>query len=226
MTPAEQRATERIKEVAQIADVVRGYVKNLRVSGAHLVALCPFHADRNSPSLEVTPAKGLFHCWGCGKAGDVFSFIQAAEGVSFFEARRILAQRYGIRLDGLSTASELAAARRQRAYNQKIEAECAWFWRWLTCWAENYRVLCGQGAAVASEWLERYSYLRRDVAVSRLLAAIGAASPVALAGVYRRVRGAVWVAAAREKDMPVRDGLTAWFGSGAVADERMATWEM
>ena len=78
MTPAEQRATERIKEVAQIADVVRGYVKNLRVSGAHLVALCPFHADRNSPSLEVTPTKGLFHCWGCGKAGDVFSFSQAA----------------------------------------------------------------------------------------------------------------------------------------------------
>jgi hypothetical protein len=224
MTPAFERATQQIKELAQIADVVRGYVPNLRVSGPHLVGLCCLHGDKNTPSLEVTPSKGLFHCWGCGAAGDVFSWIQAAEGVSFPEARRILGARYGIRLDGLSTYSEIQAARRQRAYNKTIEAECLWFWRWLRAWLQRLRLLYQEALACSETWLERYGWMRRDVAASRLLAAMGTASPASLVGVYRRCRGAGWVVAARGADMAVRDGLTAWFGSGAVADERMATW--
>ena len=259
MTPAFERATQQIKELANIADVVRGYVPNLRVSGPHLVGICPFHTEKTA-SFEVTPAKGLFHCWGCGVGGDALRFVQLAEGVSFLDARRILAHRYGVRLDRPSTASEIAAARRRRAYNQVLEAECIWFWRWLRAWLQRLRVLYQEALARSETWLERYAYLRRDVAASRLLAALGTgisaygrtrednqmdsdnraavglpssvpsgriirpANAASLVAAYRRLRGAGWVVAARERDMAVRDGLTAWFGSGAVADERMRTW--
>ena len=201
MTPAEQRATEKIKECCDLAALVQHYIP-LRKTGAAWMGKCPFHGGgkERTGSFEVS-ANGLFHCFSCSAAGDAFTFIQRIEGVSFMEARRILGQRYGICLDGLSTASEIAAARRQRAYAQKIEAECAWFWRWLAAWLERCRPLYQEAATLAETWLERYGYLRRDVRASRLLAAIGAASPVALAGAYRRVRGAAWVAAAREKDM-------------------------
>lgn len=70
----------------------------LKRAGRDFVGLCPFHQEK-TPSFSVSPAKQIFKCFGCGAGGDVFTFIQLREGVSFVEALRILADRAGIDYD-------------------------------------------------------------------------------------------------------------------------------
>jgi DNA primase len=75
---------ERIKRATPIEKVVGEYLK-LRTSGNNLVGLCPFHED-HTPSLTVYPANSTFHCYGCGKHGDVIKFVQEIERMSFKQA--------------------------------------------------------------------------------------------------------------------------------------------
>jgi hypothetical protein len=89
--------TGRIRESADIVAVIGQYV-SLRKSGTtQFAGLCPFHTEK-TPSFYVHPVKGLYHCHGCGAAGDVFSFIKRIERVDFLQARAILAERAGIQL--------------------------------------------------------------------------------------------------------------------------------
>lgn len=85
-----------ILEHADLAEIVSAHV-TLKRSGRRLVGLCPFHNEK-TPSFTVTPEQGLFKCFGCGKGGDVFSFLQYRENISFMEAMRFLADRAGIDL--------------------------------------------------------------------------------------------------------------------------------
>jgi DNA primase len=94
---ADDPLTKRVKEANDIVDVVGTYV-SLRPAGKKLKGLCPFHDDRN-PSLDVDPQFQNFRCWACGKSGDVFTFIQEHERVSFPEALVLLARRAGITLE-------------------------------------------------------------------------------------------------------------------------------
>lgn len=72
-----------------LSDIIRRHVK-LKPRGRELVGLCPFHPEK-SPSFEVNDAKGLYHCWGCGAAGDALRFLQVKEGMSFRDAYEALA---------------------------------------------------------------------------------------------------------------------------------------
>ena len=85
-----------IKDAARIEEVVGQYVQ-LTQKGKNLLGLCPFHAD-TSPSFTVAPEKGIFHCFGCGAGGNVFSFLMQHQRLSFPEAVQELARRYGIPL--------------------------------------------------------------------------------------------------------------------------------
>jgi DNA primase len=85
---SQRKRVERIKHYNPIANVVAHYVK-LRPSGANLVGLCPFHNDQ-IPSFTVYPASDTFYCFGCGAHGDVISFIQRVEHMSFLEALQSL----------------------------------------------------------------------------------------------------------------------------------------
>lgn len=85
---------EEIRRRADIVDVISPHVR-LRKSGRRLLGLCPFHQER-TPSFTVDPEKGLWHCFGCKAGGDLFSFVELTEKVTFQEAVELLARRLGL----------------------------------------------------------------------------------------------------------------------------------
>lgn len=91
-----QNVTEQIKERINIVDFLAGYIE-LKPAGGNFKALCPFHTEKTS-SFMVSPAKQIYKCFGCGKGGDIFSFLQDYEGIEFKEALKILADRAGVSL--------------------------------------------------------------------------------------------------------------------------------
>ena len=91
---------DKIKEVrerASIVEVVGEYI-SLRKSGSNYQGLCPFHGEK-TPSFNVNPARGIFHCFGCGVGGNALTFIMKMEGLSFPEAVKFLAKRVGVTIE-------------------------------------------------------------------------------------------------------------------------------
>ncbi|GAE46421.1 DNA primase [Mesobacillus boroniphilus JCM 21738] len=96
---AERIAEEKVNEIRQaveIVDVIGDYVQ-LKKQGRNYFGLCPFHGE-NSPSFSVSPDKQIYHCFGCGAGGNVFSFLMEIDGLSFQEAAVNLAERADIEL--------------------------------------------------------------------------------------------------------------------------------
>ncbi len=88
-----------VRQSNDIVDVISQYV-HLKRSGRNFFGLCPFHNEK-SPSFSVSPDKQIFHCFGCGVGGNVFSFITQIEGINFVEAVQMLAERANIQLPTL-----------------------------------------------------------------------------------------------------------------------------
>lgn len=130
-----------VKDAIDIAEVIGDYVQ-LRRAGASLKGLCPFHSEK-TPSFTVSPERQTFHCFGCGKGGDVFSFLMEMEGLEFREALVQLADRAGVRL------SEKPAREKRRAQARDLRAvleEAAKFFK---------SSLTGAGGEAARAYLAR-----------------------------------------------------------------------
>ncbi|MBD0023852.1 DNA primase [Gordonia pseudamarae] len=103
-----------IRERTHIEEIIGDYVALRRAGADSMKGLCPFH-DEKSPSFHVRPNRGLFHCFGCGEGGDVFSFLQKQEHVSFVEAVEQLADRIGYRINYEGGGTAIAVSRGTRA---------------------------------------------------------------------------------------------------------------
>ena len=108
----DQTTIDRINDAAHIQDVVSDYV-TLRKRGANLIGLCPFHNEK-TPSFSVSPAKGIFKCFGCGKGGNSVHFIMEHEQISYYEALKFLAKKYHIEFEDRELSAEEMAVRNDR----------------------------------------------------------------------------------------------------------------
>jgi DNA primase len=117
---------ERVKQQADIVRVVGEYVQ-LKKAGQNFRGLCPFHAEK-TPSFNVHPVRQIYHCFGCGKGGDVFSFVMEMEKCEFPEALRIVAEKCGISLPQKRESSpEERKENRQRAALLEMHREAQGF---------------------------------------------------------------------------------------------------
>jgi len=138
-----------VRDRSPIADIVGQYVQLKPAGGGSLKGLCPFH-DERSPSFHLTPARGVYYCFGCGEGGDVLTFLEKVEHLSFAEAVEKLALRAGVELH-YEQAGPAARTGSQRTRFLEAHAAAAEFY------AEQ---LVGPDAATAREFLSSRGFDR------------------------------------------------------------------
>jgi len=103
----DNNTVEKILEVAEITEVVQDFV-SLKKRGVNYIGLCPFHNEK-TPSFTVSPAKGIFKCFGCGKGGNSVNFIMEHEHLNYYEALKFLAKKFHIEFEEKEYTKEEAA---------------------------------------------------------------------------------------------------------------------
>lgn len=125
---ADRGDIDRVREATDLVELI-SEVTQVKKSGRSYMAVCPFHQEK-TPSMSVDRARGLYHCFGCGKGGDVFDFVQETRGVQFGEALDMLATKAGItlvrdpaeaRIRGRRAASIEALRRAVDVYHQRLK---------------------------------------------------------------------------------------------------------
>ncbi|MBK8145375.1 MAG: hypothetical protein IPK62_10465 [Bacteroidetes bacterium] len=106
---------QKVNDAADLLDVVGSYIK-LKKRGANYLGNCPFHNEK-TPSFTVSPSKGIYKCFGCGKAGNVITFVQEHEKLSYPEAITWLAKRYHIEIEETQVSN---AEKEQRLIEESL----------------------------------------------------------------------------------------------------------
>src|SRR5258708_1563121 len=139
-----QATLDQIRAASDIVEVIGTYIP-LKRAGANFVALCPFHKEK-SPSFNVNPHLQIFHCFGCHKGGNVFTFVKEYESIDFPEAVRRLAERARIPLQ----YEQGAADQQTRGLKEKLlEIHEQITQRWQNALANE------AGAQIARDYLAR-----------------------------------------------------------------------
>lgn len=176
---------DKISEVIEkndIVDVISEYM-SLKRSGSNYMSLCPFHSEK-TPSFSVSPSKQIFNCFGCGVGGNVVTFVQRIERISFVEALKLLAERAGVELGEDRSPKELEKARLKKML-YKINVEAARFFHknlisgskameYLTRRGLSVSVIRKFGLGYAPEgWHNLMNYLRTRGYSEELLYKVG-----------------------------------------------------
>jgi DNA primase len=126
-----KESVDRILETARVEEVVGDFV-HLKKRGSSMIGLCPFHGEK-TPSFHVSPAKGIYKCFGCGEGGDSLQFIMAHEKYSYPEALKYLARKYSIEVEETEVTEEYKAEADRReslylvsAYAAKFFSDTLW----------------------------------------------------------------------------------------------------
>ena len=187
----------------------------LKRAGTVYKGLCPFHAEK-TPSFIVTPERETWHCFGCGKHGDIFTFLRERDGLEFREALQRLAEKAGVELSERSSRED----RRKRRLREALEAAIAWYREVLlqAHQAEKAREYL-QERGFTEATLERFGIgyapntweamakrLRSKGFSDQELTDAGLASPSTRGGVYDRFRGRIII--------PIRDASGRAIGLG------------
>ncbi len=202
-----------IRERVSIVEVVSGYV-SLKKTGRNYLGLCPFHAEK-TPSFTVNEERGLFHCFGCGAGGTVFTFLMRADRVEFPEAVEILARRAGVRLPERSAGDPSGEQRQQlvqlnemaqRYFRQAFQSAGGMP-------ARQYLEKRGLSAAI----IERYGLgfcPPSGAGLARGLPAKSHQSAIGLGLLGRRSDGSVYERLRGRVTFPIRDGSGRIIGFG------------
>ncbi len=196
--------TQLIKEKLDIVQTIQEYVP-LKKAGIYYKAPCPFHREK-TPSFMVNAEKQIWKCFGCGKGGDIFSFVQEMEGMDFVEALKLLADRAGVKID--TYRSEIDKSQKNRIL--EINQKAAYFFHHVLLemdgakGAREYLENRGLKKETIEKWqvgfipdqwdlLTKY-FLKKGIGVDDLIAAglvIKKENPRAGQGFYDRFRGRI-----------------------------------
>ena len=186
---------EQIKERLSIVDVISSYVK-LEKAGVNLRARCPFHSEK-TPSFFVSPARNSYYCFGCGAKGDIFSFVEAFEGLDFVGALKALAAKAGVSLvredpkisderSKLFAIMEAAVSFFESNFKVHVSAQEYLRGRGLTeATAAHFRI-----GYAKPEWRELLGHLRKKGFSDRLIITSGLVKEIER-GAYDRFRGRI-----------------------------------
>lgn len=109
-----------VREKTDIVNLISEYLP-LKKAGRNFTTNCPFH-NENTPSFVISPERQIWHCFGCGKGGDAFSFLMEYENLEFFEALQVLAKKAGVTLQ--NTGSSMSSSKKQTIYSlNKLSVE-------------------------------------------------------------------------------------------------------
>ena len=188
---------EQVRHANDVVDVI-GTVFPLKRAGANFRALCPFHKEK-TPSFNVNPTKQIWHCFGCGKGGDVFKFVMDYENLDFLGAVRRLAERAGIKVESEDATGHAVRGEKELLFRLHDEA-AAFFQENLHAAdvAKRYLEKRQITLEVARQWRIGYAldawdgllhWAERKKYDPTLLATAGLALPRDNGGLYDRFRG-------------------------------------
>lgn len=218
----DREIVDQVKDATDLVALVGQAVK-LKKAGAAWSGLCPFHSER-SPSFQVVPQRGFYHCFGCGKHGDAFSWVMEREGLTFPEALDLLARQAGIALperrerpkeavdheERLRTVLDAAQSFYQHELSRNAAALAYLKGRGIT---ESFAMEAGFGAA-PDAWDKLVNHLRRLDISSDLIEQSGLAS--------RSERGTQIDFLRNRLTIPIHDarGRLVAFGGRVLGDEK------
>ena len=152
----DKRYIDDIMERVDLAEVASGYGISLKATGHHLFGLCPFHQER-TPSFSINTGKNLWYCHGCGKGGNVITFVMEMENISFPQAvRKLMREKLGQTLPDeamQSTPEEEAGYRKLEAMRIINERLCTFFFEQLQKDNDNAKAA---KSYMLGRWDEKY----------------------------------------------------------------------
>jgi DNA primase len=220
-----------VRDAVDMAEVVGQYT-DLKRAGGQLMGLCPFH-DERSPSFSVDPTDKLYHCFGCGVAGDVFGFVMEKQGVGFTEAVEELADRYAVELQREQEDPQAEARRQRRQRLQQLLERAAGYYV-NTLWesreagkAREYLAGRGLSEAALRDFGVGYAPSAWDkILVAGQRAGFRVEEMHAVGLVQRNQRGGEYDRFRSRIMFPIRDarGRTLGFGGRAMRDDQGAKY--